>query len=335
MDAFSVDIIKGWTRSTCVATIVAAAAEIDLSDAAGKELLKPLHTVLDKCWLIPVHVTLDGFILIFANLEVQKLNQGSFCLGLFQLIPFLLDSVVFLLCFLCFPFWVFALKVTLDADEINMSFRNLQLSYQGSERQPPNNLQLALRFSRVIELKQSTGEHPSQWSAEERLKDAVSTFHLTSGVTARHRIDPDKFKSLLNLIQGTCPEAREVISQHLDRNKWQYSAFSSEQLKSSRWVLHSSPKMANCPMKKALTVTPEAQVMFLKLVTETFVASGRRVRASAKAKMRLTVDQFDRYCDFACVFAAAAVEGAQLSSWTNEKFEAIMKCFYQRIHGLV
>ena len=52
------DIIKGWTRSTCVATILAAASEVDVtSEGGGIDLLKPITGVLDKCWLIPVHVT--------------------------------------------------------------------------------------------------------------------------------------------------------------------------------------------------------------------------------------------------------------------------------------
>ena len=53
----SVDIIKGFTRATCVATLLAAAAELDIGDAATLELLKPIHSILDKCWLVPVHVT--------------------------------------------------------------------------------------------------------------------------------------------------------------------------------------------------------------------------------------------------------------------------------------
>ena len=57
MEPGEVEIIKGWTRSTVVATILAAAAEIDLTDSNGIELLKPLFPVLDKCWLLPVHVT--------------------------------------------------------------------------------------------------------------------------------------------------------------------------------------------------------------------------------------------------------------------------------------
>ena len=51
----SVDIVKGWTRSTAVATILIGASEVDVSDPAGLELLKPLFPVLDKVWLVPVH----------------------------------------------------------------------------------------------------------------------------------------------------------------------------------------------------------------------------------------------------------------------------------------
>lgn len=38
MEPSSVEIVKGWTRSTVVATILAAAAEVDLSDPEAVEL---------------------------------------------------------------------------------------------------------------------------------------------------------------------------------------------------------------------------------------------------------------------------------------------------------
>ena len=56
MEPQSVDIIKGWTRSTVVATFLVAAAEIDLNDSTAAEVLKPLYPLLDRCWLLPVHV---------------------------------------------------------------------------------------------------------------------------------------------------------------------------------------------------------------------------------------------------------------------------------------
>lgn len=51
------DQIKGWARSSAVLTILLAANELDQSDAGSIEKLKPLFHALDKCWMIPVHVT--------------------------------------------------------------------------------------------------------------------------------------------------------------------------------------------------------------------------------------------------------------------------------------
>ena len=62
MEPSSVEIVKGWTRSTVVATILAAAAEVDLNDPEAAELVKPLVHVLDKCWLVPIHVTCSAII---------------------------------------------------------------------------------------------------------------------------------------------------------------------------------------------------------------------------------------------------------------------------------
>eukprot|EP00435_Cladocopium_sp_Y103_P004363 s5416_g1.t1 len=193
---------------------------------------------------------------------------------------------------------LFKTEVTLHASEVDMSYRNLQLSYQGAERQAPNNLSLALRFSRIIQIKQEAGEHPAGWTTDERLRDVVNQFHITSGLTAKHRLDEDRIRSIHNLIAGTCAASRQVLVGHLDRHKWRDCAFSSDQLRSARWCIGTSPKMSACPMKRALTVTEDSQVMFLKLVCQSFVDAGRRLRASARAKMRLNADQFDRYCDF-------------------------------------
>ena len=50
------DQIKGWTRTSIVLTILLAASEMDLSDPSCVQKLQPLFGVLDKCWLVPVHV---------------------------------------------------------------------------------------------------------------------------------------------------------------------------------------------------------------------------------------------------------------------------------------
>ena len=52
---FSVDIVKGWTRATCVVFIMLAVTELDPSEESTKALVKPLERVLDKAWLLPMH----------------------------------------------------------------------------------------------------------------------------------------------------------------------------------------------------------------------------------------------------------------------------------------
>ena len=223
-----------------------------------------------------------------------------------------------------------ASEVTLNPDEMWRTFRNLSLSYRGSERQAPNNLQLALRFSRALEIHQQQGTHPSSWGLEDRLKAVCKDFHENCGLTQKHRIDDDKFKSLVNLISGTTCATRAVIAEHLNHAKWKECAFSSEQFRSSRWTIGTAPKLQQCPMKKALTVTEESQRMHLQLVVSHFLESGRRLRPSARARMRLSQESFDRFSDFACVYAATLVEARQLTTFTPEKEAEIMKFFFQR-----
>lgn len=224
--------------------------------------------------------------------------------------------------------------MSFNTDELSMSFRNLALSYRGSERQAPSTLQLALRFSRAVEIHQQNGTHPSGWTLEERLRDVVDRFHLASGVTAKHRIDEEKMRALLNLISGTHEGARKVIALHLNHAKWKESAFSAEQFKSVRWILGSSPKMAGCEMKKCLTVTEEAQTMHLQLVVQTFIEAGRKVRPSSRTRLRLSQEMFDKYCDYACMFASVLQEARLLTTWTQEKEAEIKKLFLQRYLGV-
>ena len=89
-------------------------------------------------------------------------------------------------------------------DPATRSFRNLTLSFRGSERQPPNTLQLALRFSAIMEDRANSGEHHSGMTVEERVKTVVESFHMSPGLQAKHRLDDDRMKSVTNIIAGTC-----------------------------------------------------------------------------------------------------------------------------------
>ncbi|CAJ1409411.1 unnamed protein product [Effrenium voratum] len=193
--------------------------------------------------------------------------------------------------------------ISVNMDTAKQSYRNLCLSYRGSERQPPNLLQLALRFSQIIEMRDKQGVHNKLWTPEQRLQEVVDEFNETSGLQQKHRVDAERFRSLLNLISGSSKESRQVLRQHLNHHKWR-EAFSVEQFKGSRWLVGATPK-STCPpdMKQALTVTPESQRMHFELIVHTFVEGGRKLRPSARSRTRAAPEVFDRHADYACIFA--------------------------------
>lgn len=97
-------------------------------------------------------------------------------------------------------------------------------------------------------------------------------------------------------------------------------------------MIGTSPKSASRPpeLKRCLTVTEESQCMHLQLVVQSYVESGRRLRPSARSKMRLTPTQFDAYADFAAVYATTLQDARLLATWTPEKEAAVKKAFMQK-----
>ncbi|CAJ1431217.1 unnamed protein product [Effrenium voratum] len=229
--------------------------------------------------------------------------------------------------------WLVPSHISVNMDTAKQSYRNLCLSYRGSERQPPNSLQLALRFSQIIEMRDKQGVHNKLWTPEQRLQEVVDEFNETSGLQQKHRVDAERFRSLLNLISGSCEESRQVLRQHLNHHKWRESAFSVEQFKGSRWLVGATPK-STCPpdMKQALTVTPESQRMHFELIVHTFVEGGRKLRPSARSRTRAAPEVFDRHADYACIFATILTAARQLSTWTAEKEEQLYKLFLQKAY---
>ena len=73
-----------------------------------------------------------------------------------------------------------------DKDE--QSFRNISLSMRGAERQPPTLLQLALRFSCIM--------------------DRQPDVNGSSGLHLKHQVDREKECIIYNLIIGTTKEIR-------------------------------------------------------------------------------------------------------------------------------
>ena len=93
-------------------------------------------------------------------------------------------------------------EIALSMNKDDQSFRNISLSFRGSERQAPTVLQMALRFSKIMERQASmmTG------NTEGRLKKIVSQFNGTPGLHVKHQVDYDKERTILNLIIGTCKD---------------------------------------------------------------------------------------------------------------------------------
>ena len=85
-------------------------------------------------------------------------------------------------------------------DRDDQSFRNISLSYRGSERQPPNILQLGLRFSAIME--RAGGS--TSGNTEARLKKVIQTFNASPGLNVKHQLGDEKEKAILNLICGSC-----------------------------------------------------------------------------------------------------------------------------------
>ncbi len=98
-------------------------------------------------------------------------------------------------------------KMTFGMSAADRSYRNLTLSFRGAERQQPNALQLALRFSKLMELAESDGTHLPSMSTHERLIDVINVWHANSGLPTKHRLDDDKVRSVGNIVVGTCPVA--------------------------------------------------------------------------------------------------------------------------------
>ena len=127
--------------------------------------------------------------------------------------------------------------------------------------------------------------------------------------------------------------SRDVMRNHLDYAKFKESAFSTEQFRLQRWLLGVSPKANTCPpeLKRCLTVTEESQKLHLQLVVSSYLEAGRRLRPSARPRMRLSASQFELYCDVACVYATTLQDARLLASWTKEKEAAVLKAFFQKI----
>lgn len=212
-------------------------------------------------------------------------------------------------------------KVRLNLDAVETGFINMMLSFRGGERQPPNMLQMALRFSSAMDARSVQGVHSKDLSVEDRLRKVIKEFHQTDGMLSKWHLDEDRIMAVLGLITGTSGTSRD-LSQ---------SALNSELLKKPRWLLTANPRGCASHFKVMLTVTETSQKMFLTLVFHQFHCRTRKSRPSQKAKHRLSPAEWDAWVNFSCVYATVIKEAALLA--TKPDMEMIHKAFLDMFLG--
>lgn len=89
-------------------------------------------------------------------------------------------------------------KLEFCMDSVQQSFRNLGLSFRGSERQAPGLFNMALRFSKVMEREATASK-----TMELRLKEVVAAFNSSGSVGPKHQVNKEAEKVILNIIVGT------------------------------------------------------------------------------------------------------------------------------------
>eukprot|EP00438_Fugacium_kawagutii_P006400 Skav224253 [mRNA] locus=scaffold2636:43241:44084:+ [translate_table: standard] len=134
-------------------------------------------------------------------------------------------------------------------------------------------------------------------------------------------------------------ESREKMVHHLAFVKWSCSAFSTEQLRTTRWLLGAKPKGFPDALNGVLTVTPLAQSMLIELHIKSFQHDTRRLKVSAWCRKRASPEEFDKLVDYACVFASLRTEAKKVNSDAevdNKLMTAFLaKDYFQDIEALV
>ena len=209
------------------------------------------------------------------------------------------------------------------------SFLNLQLSFRGAERQPPSVLCLALTLSAVMKEKNDSGAHGQSMSTQQRLAAVICDFHNAPGMLSRWRLDDDKEKAVLHLLVGTTAKSRSLIASHLDYHKWAHCVFTSELIRSSRWLVGAAPRNVKAHLKSLLTVDAHIQQKFLKNIIATFVQQTKKVKPGTRPRYRPSQQEWDRLVDYTCIMQGVVAEAASLFQEEKDKLQEIKDAVFQ------
>ena len=183
--------------------------------------------------------------------------------------------------------------------------------------------------------KNQSGVHDKGMITEARLKSVIMEYHDQPGVLSKYRIDQDKEKAILNLLQGTTSTTRSLIQTHLHYHRWKESCFTSDLLKSNRWLVSACPRSCKDFMKPMLTVTGKIQEAFISNVIGWYVFQTAKVKASTRAKYRPSQSEWDRVVDYVAVMTRVQVEVQETLGDEPEKcksvIESIETCMLNRL----
>ena len=127
-------------------------------------------------------------------------------------------------------------------------------------------------------------------------------------------------------------DARALMSNHLAFTKWKECCFSTDQLKTTRWLLGARPKNAGQAMAEYLTVTPLSQTMLMELHIKLFNESARKVKPSARNRIRASCEDFEKLVDYACMFAALR-NAAKLARCDSKVDGQLVEAFLSKLLG--
>eukprot|EP00435_Cladocopium_sp_Y103_P016617 s2160_g4.t1 len=138
----------------------------------------------------------------------------------------------------------------------------------------------------------------------------ISCVALIALAVSELDVTDDHIKAVLERVH----RAREKMMQHLSFTKWKDSAFSTEQLRTVRWLLGAKPRGIPGDLADILTVTAQAQSMLVELHIKCFSEATRRLKISAWSRKRASAEEFDKLVDFACMFSHLRVEARKVNS---------------------
>ena len=123
------------------------------------------------------------------------------------------------------------------------------------------------------------------------------------------------------------------MANHLQFTKWRDSAFSTEQLRTTRWLLNSKAKNMPEALQEYLTVTGTAQEMLMELHVRTFLNSTRRMKPSSRGKARASIEEFEKMVDYSCIFARLRQVAKEVRSDSSVD-DKLMEAFLNKHLGI-